>query len=113
MTKITAKDVDSSSTKLNDFKVLLRKYKSKIVDKTPCFVVDKKGIKKIIEEIKLNLNGEIVYSYKTNPNKDIVNLVTNEGLSLLLSSVEELSILLKNKKIDPSRLIFQSPDEFA
>jgi diaminopimelate decarboxylase len=109
MIKTMINGSDVGSIKLDDFKALLRKHKNKIVGETPCFVVSKNGIKDIIKEIKLNLKGEIVYSYKTNPNKDVVNLVIKEGLSLLFSSVEELNILLKNKKIDSSRLVFQSP----
>lgn len=78
-------------------------------DRTPCFVVDKKSFLENLSNLKTELKGQIVYSHKTNPDKQIVELVINEGHSFLFSSIEELEDISKLKGFKAKECIFQSP----
>lgn len=95
--------------KNEDSNNFLLKNKSFWEKKTPCFFIDKKVLNKSIDELKEKLEGEIAYSHKTNPDPIIVKAVYDKGCSFLVSSVEELRILLKRFNPSPERIIFQSP----
>lgn len=78
-------------------------------NQTPCFVVDREAFAQNLTEMRSQLAGEIVYSYKTNPNPLVAQLVQAGGFGFLLSSPYELVELLHDLHPDPATLIFQSP----
>ena len=83
--------------------------KAKWQNAAPCFIINERKLRETIASIQKLLPGEIVYSHKTNPHPAITKVVKASGLGFLLSSVEESTDLVKNEKVDPKELIFQSP----
>lgn len=87
----------------------LLKSKDKWLGKTPCFVLDVDKFNENFKSIKDTLRGEVVYSYKTNPDPQIVDLVNKHGNGFLLASVEESEVLCSLPNVPREKLIFQSP----
>jgi len=85
------------------------KNKGKLVNNTPCFVLNKKQLQDTIENIKKLLPGEILYSFKTNSHPFIMKTVASKGCGFLLSSMEEAQKLINDYGINPEIILFQSP----
>lgn len=78
-------------------------------EKTPCFMLDVEKFNENFSFMKATLPGEVVYSYKTNPDPQIVKLVNAHGNGFLLASVEESEMLCALPDVPREKLVFQSP----
>lgn len=76
---------------------------------TPCFVVNEKQLRNTIEYVQRHLPGEIVYSHKTNPHPLITKTVNGHKCGFLLSSIEEAEKIVNDTRVNPEKMIFQSP----
>ncbi len=91
------------NTKLDKFLI-----KNKI--ETPCFVYDLKKIKNNISKITKAFsnykNFELFYAVKANNNKEILKIIIKQGISLHVSSKEELIYSLRLK---PRNISYTAP----
>src|SRR5680860_599824 len=95
-----------------EYKITIEKLldsREKWQGKTPCFAFDVEKFNENFSFIKSTLPGEVVYSYKTNPDPQIVKSVKAHGNGFLLASVEESKMLCAFPGISREKLIFQSP----
>ncbi|OGI13932.1 MAG: hypothetical protein A2878_01235 [Candidatus Moranbacteria bacterium RIFCSPHIGHO2_01_FULL_54_31] len=78
-------------------------------EESACFVVDSRKLVENINALKTFLKGEVVYSYKTNPDLRVAEIVSSQGCGFLFSSVEELENISKLACFEKNKNIFQSP----